>query len=129
MIGGQHDDIIDVLTVQDVEKIAHGLVECAHLDAHFETGSTESVADIIGCGQADRQNIGGLSLTQLVIIHQCRCRGKNRSVKIGRSAEDLRRAVGALECVITNGFVIAMRDFCVARLAMGGNRIGPDGPC
>ena len=102
MIGGQHHHIVDALPVQVLEELAEDMVEREHLDAHLAAARAEAVADIIGGGQADDQEVGGRALAEAELVPHALGEAEDLAVEIGRRPEGAPVACIASEAARTD---------------------------
>ena len=109
MIGGQHHRIIDAGLVEHVEEVAELAVELEQLEAHLLALGAIGVADIIGGGQADRDDVGIARVRPSFISWiSPRASASIGAVEFGRGAERRCVAGSAREAAGANGLAAAL---------------------
>ncbi len=103
MIGGQDDRIVDALRIQHLEEAGEVAVERQQLQAHLLAAGAEAVADVIGCGKPDRQNVRSRVGSELQLLHETRGDREHRAVIFGRRAERAHVAGGSTEAPCAHG--------------------------
>ena len=104
MVGSQNRDIIDLCFVERREQPAEIGVQRRNLCTAFRACGAESVADIVGSRQADRQHIGSAAFAQLPF-------GKRGKRKI--CGQRVKFASGAESAGITSLSWLQCADRCV----------------
>ena len=70
VVGAQHHRVIDPARVEVRQQLADRGIDFGHLDAHFHALVADRVADVVGRGKADGEQIGRGALPQLHFINQ-----------------------------------------------------------
>ncbi len=110
MIGGQHDRIVDPVTVQPVKESAQFPVQPVDLDAAFSALGPVTVADIVRGGQADGDKVGLCLPTQFHAFDRGGGEGQGHRIQFGRYPETADNSRRALKTASANGFVLAYAD-------------------
>src|SRR3954453_6737342 len=68
VIGAEHESIVQAAAVEEGEEVAELAVELQELQAHLLPAGTIGVADIVGCRQADREEVRDASAPKLYFL-------------------------------------------------------------